>query len=196
MADRFLFLDKETTGLDERRAAGHIVGHVPIEVAARILVPPTSRGSAPKELGRVSWPIRPLLGAMVAASEYALNMHQQSGLLEKAVMSNVHVDDAERGLLELIAEHTESDEDNVYLAGNSIHFDRRFIRRYMPKLEKRLHYRMLDITAVSLFQQLYGVSEPWGDWEKQKAHTADADLDETLQEAEIYARNLGLLNEG
>lgn len=35
----------------------------------------------------------------------------------------------------------------VLLAGNSIHVDRQFIRRYWPRLEARLHYRMLDVSA-------------------------------------------------
>ena len=34
------------------------------------------------------------------------------------------------------------------LAGNSIHQDRRFIRRYMPKLDMRLHYRMVDVSTI------------------------------------------------
>ena len=39
----------------------------------------------------------------------------------------------------------------VYLAGNSIHQDRKFIEREMPELNKLLHYRMLDVSAWKIY---------------------------------------------
>ncbi len=39
----------------------------------------------------------------------------------------------------------------VYLAGNSIHQDRKFIEREMPKLNNKLHYRMLDVSAWKIY---------------------------------------------
>lgn len=183
---KILFLDFETTGLEEG------AGHVPIEVAARLVTPGVD-DAGPHELGRTSALIRPLFGAAARADSYAMAMHKDSRLFERAQESGVEVRTAEKLLLALIAEYADDEKEKVVLAGNSIHFDRRFVKKYMPELHNRLHYHMLDITAVSIFQQLFGIGEPWGDWKKKKAHTADADLDETWQEAEIYARNLGLL---
>ena len=39
----------------------------------------------------------------------------------------------------------------IYLAGNSIHQDRKFIEKEMPKLNQRLHYRMLDVSAWKIY---------------------------------------------
>ena len=39
----------------------------------------------------------------------------------------------------------------IYLAGNSIHQDRKFIEREMPELDKKLHYRMLDVSAWKIY---------------------------------------------
>ena len=39
----------------------------------------------------------------------------------------------------------------IYLAGNSIHQDRKFIEREMPELNSRLHYRMLDVSAWKIY---------------------------------------------
>ncbi len=39
----------------------------------------------------------------------------------------------------------------IYLAGNSIHQDRKFIEREMPTLNKKLHYRMLDVSAWKIY---------------------------------------------
>ena len=41
--------------------------------------------------------------------------------------------------------------DTIYLAGNSIHQDRKFIEREMPELNKKLHYRMLDVSAWKIY---------------------------------------------
>ena len=39
----------------------------------------------------------------------------------------------------------------IYLAGNSVHQDRKFIEREMPELNKRLHYRILDVSAWKIY---------------------------------------------
>jgi len=45
------------------------------------------------------------------------------------------------------------------LAGNSIHNDRGFIRRWWPALDLKLHYRMLDVSSFKvLFQGKFGVA--------------------------------------
>ncbi|MBQ3474344.1 oligoribonuclease [Candidatus Saccharibacteria bacterium] len=41
--------------------------------------------------------------------------------------------------------------EEIYLAGNSIHQDRKFIEREMPTLNKMLHYRMLDVSAWKIY---------------------------------------------
>ncbi len=52
----------------------------------------------------------------------------------------------ENELLEFIDEHFAAD-DRVLLAGNSIHQDRKFIENEWGRIDARLHYRMLDVSA-------------------------------------------------
>ena len=54
----------------------------------------------------------------------------------------------ERELLKFVDQYFDKE---VYLAGNSIHQDRRFIEIEMPELNKRLHYRMLDVSAWKIY---------------------------------------------
>ena len=61
----------------------------------------------------------------------------------------------EEDLLSLLESHFQSDE-LVVIAGNCIYQDRNFIRRYMPRLDKRLYYRMLDVTTFKLIAQEKG----------------------------------------
>lgn len=78
------------------------------------------------------------------------DMHTQSGLLDKIHTSGRDEAQVEQDLIEFCAEHFDK---AIYLAGNSIHQDRRFIRQWWPKLEAKLHYRMLDVTSFKIFMQ-------------------------------------------
>lgn len=70
----------------------------------------------------------------------------------------------------------------VLLAGNSIHQDRQFIRAWWPHLEKRLHYRMLDVSAWKVVMQgKYGI-----EYKKQEKHRALGDIQESIEELRSY----------
>lgn len=58
------------------------------------------------------------------------------------------VAEVERELLDFVGQHFGKE---VYLAGNSIHQDRKFIEQEMPELNKLLHYRMLDVSAWKIY---------------------------------------------
>lgn len=58
------------------------------------------------------------------------------------------VQEVEQELLTFIDKHFGKE---IYLAGNSIHQDRKFIEREMPKLNQKLHYRMLDVSAWKIY---------------------------------------------
>ncbi len=54
----------------------------------------------------------------------------------------------ERELLNFVKKHFGKE---IYLAGNSIHQDRKFLEREMPELNSKLHYRMLDVSAWKIY---------------------------------------------
>ena len=58
------------------------------------------------------------------------------------------VSEVEKDLLDFIDKNFSKE---IYLAGNSIHQDRKFIENEMPELNKRLHYRMLDVSAWKIY---------------------------------------------
>ena len=68
--------------------------------------------------------------------------------LMKQNASGRPVGEIERELLDFIKQHFKKE---VYLAGNSIHQDRKFIEREMPELNRILHYRMLDVSAWKIY---------------------------------------------
>jgi oligoribonuclease len=68
------------------------------------------------------------------------------------------------------------------LAGNSIHNDRRFIARWWPALDLKLHYRMLDVSAWKvLMQGKYNLN-----FEKREVHRAFDDIQASIAELQYY----------
>ena len=70
----------------------------------------------------------------------------------------------------------------IYLAGNSIHQDRKFIEREMPELDKRLHYRMLDVSAWKIYFE-NALSKKFT---KPEQHRALDDINGSIEELRWY----------
>ena len=101
--------------------------------------------------------------------------------LEKGKDSN----DVEKDLVKFIDKHFSSD-DPVYLAGNSIHQDRRFITNEWRQADAKLHYRMLDVSAWKIvFSNKLNVS-----FNKPEAHRAIADIEGSINELKYYLRRI------
>lgn len=70
----------------------------------------------------------------------------------------------------------------VYLAGNSIHQDQKFIEREWPRLQERLHYRMLDVSAW----KIYFENALNRKFVKREAHRALDDIEGSIEELKYY----------
>ncbi len=70
----------------------------------------------------------------------------------------------------------------VYLAGNSIHQDRKFIEREMPELNQKLHYRMLDVSAW----KIYFENALHQKFTKPENHRALDDINGSIEELKWY----------
>lgn len=87
----------------------------------------------------------------------------------------------ENELLEFIDKHFDK-EKPVLLGGNSIHQDRRFIVNEWPRLDKRLHYRMLDVSAWKVvFENKFKKK-----FAKPEAHRALEDIRGSIEELQYY----------
>ena len=71
---------------------------------------------------------------------------------------------------------------NIYLARNSIHQDRKFIEREMPELNKKLHYRMLDVSAW----KIYFENALDKKFTKPENHRALDDINGSIEELKWY----------
>ena len=109
--------------------------------------------------------------------------HGRSGLIDKVKASTVTEAEAEAQILLFIAQYVPKSVSP--LCGNTISQDRRFLVKYMPKLETFLHYRNID---VSTFKELAKRWRPevYNAFKKQQKHTALADVHESIDELEHY----------
>lgn len=118
---------------------------------------------------------------LAGMDEWNTNQHGASGLTEKVQVSEVSETDAEDMLLEIVSDIFKDDEE-VILAGNSIHQDRRFIRKYWPQLDEKLHYRMLDVSAWKVvFEGKYRKK-----FAKPEEHRALEDIRGSIMELQYY----------
>lgn len=117
-----------------------------------------------------------------AMDDWNREHHGASGLTARVRASRVTLAEAETRTLDFVRQHCV--ERSSPLCGNSIHQDRRFLARYMPALDRYLHYRNVDVSTVKeLTRRWYpSIVAP----EKRHAHLALDDIRESIDELRFY----------
>lgn len=169
-----LWLDLEMTGLDSQKdiivEAGAVVTNFELGIIEKYEARVKQPSSKLKRLyGANDW----FQSQPKAYREKMLNSPPTARSLEQI----------EEDLLTIIARYWS---EPVILAGNSIRVDRAFVARYWPRLEQKLHYRMLDVSAWKVFfQGRYGV-----EYQKKEGHRALSDILESIAELKFYTQRL------
>jgi oligoribonuclease len=113
--------------------------------------------------------------------------HGKSGLIDKVKASSIREEEAEKELLHFLAKYVPKS--GSPLCGNTIGQDRRFLAKYMPKLEAFFHYRNLDVSTLKELAKRWA-PEVHKSFKKQQRHTALADVHESIDELEHYRTHL------
>ena len=178
--DRLVWIDLEMTGLDPER-------HVIVEVAA--VVTDAELTVLGEGLDLVVHATEEQLGQM---DDFVTKMHANSGLDEEIRTSTVTIEEAEEAVLRLVEKHCDPNHP-APLAGNSIATDRTFIRAYMPRLDKALHYRMIDVSTIKELARRWHPRAYYNQPDKGMAHRALQDIIESIRELDFYRRSVCLL---
>lgn len=109
--------------------------------------------------------------------------HGKSGLIDKVKASTVSEEEAQTVLIEFIQKYVSKAASPM--CGNTIGQDRRFLLKYMPKLEAWFHYRNLDVSTLKELSKRWK-PEVYASFKKQQRHTALADVHESIDELEHY----------
>jgi oligoribonuclease len=112
--------------------------------------------------------------------------HARSGLIEKVRASALVEADAEQSMLDFLAQFVPMR--TSPMCGNSICQDRRFLARWMPRLEACFHYRNLDVSTLKELVRRWKPSLARGVVKNGK-HEALADIYESIEEMKYYRDN-------
>lgn len=119
--------------------------------------------------------------------DWCKQQHSDSGLLQKVYSnsSKILLKDVEKSIINFLNMHM-SLKDIVYLAGNSVYFDKSFINKYMLELSKRINRRIVDVSTISILcKNMYNIiykNKPI----KTNKHTALSDIEESIDEMKHY----------
>jgi oligoribonuclease len=116
-------------------------------------------------------------------------MHTLSGLTEAVRQSQATVAEAEKLVLEFVKGHV-PEPGQAPLAGNSVHADRSFLRRYMPDLEAWFHYRNVDVSTIKELTRRWNPDVLEKAAEKGGGHRALADIRESINELKYYRESV------
>ncbi len=113
--------------------------------------------------------------------------HGRSGLIDRVKASTVDEAQAEQQVIEFLKRYVPRGKSPM--CGNSICQDRRFLARTMPTLEAFFHYRNLDVSTLKELARRWKPQILDG-FRKAQAHTALADIHESIDELAYYRQHL------
>ncbi len=124
-----------------------------------------------------------LLGKMDAWNK---GTHGRSGLIDKVKASTLTEEEAQQQIIDFLSRYVPKGK--VPLCGNSIGQDRRFLARYMPRLEAFFHYRNVDVSTLKELAKRWK-PEAYNSFKKAQKHTALADVHESIEELVHYRQH-------
>jgi len=125
--------------------------------------------------------------ALDAMDSWNKATHGRSGLIERVKASSIDEAAAEAQVLEFLQRYVGKGKSPM--CGNSICQDRRFLARTMPRLEAYFHYRNLDVSTLKELARRWKPAI-LGGFKKAQAHTALADIEESIDELRYYREHL------
>ncbi|WP_395406841.1 oligoribonuclease [Pseudoduganella sp. UC29_106] len=112
--------------------------------------------------------------------------HGRSGLIDRVKASTVNEEQAEAELIAFMKQWVPNGKSPM--CGNTIGQDRRFMVKYMPKLEAFFHYRNIDVSTLKELGRRWKPEMVAG-FKKAQKHTALADIVESIEELKYYREN-------
>ncbi|HSH07072.1 MAG TPA: oligoribonuclease [Burkholderiales bacterium] len=123
---------------------------------------------------------------LAAMDAWNQGVHGKTGLIERVRASTLDEAEVERRALAFIAAYVPAS--TSPMCGSSICQDRRFLARWMPRLERYFHYRNLDVSTLKELVRRWRPDLAKG-FLKQGRHEALADIRESIEELRYYRRS-------
>ena len=172
--NHLVWLDMEMTGLDPERERIIELAMIVTDSELNVLA------ESP------SWAVHQSAALLEAMDAWNKGTHGRSGLIERVRASTLDESAAETLALDFVRQYVPKGASP--LCGNTIGQDRRFMVRYMPRLESWFHYRNLDVSTLKELCKRWKPEVAKG-FVKRSAHTALADIRESIEELRYYRQH-------
>ncbi len=118
--------------------------------------------------------------------QWCIDTHTNTGLFRQVQESCVTVQEAEQETLFFLQEY--ASKGDMPLCGNTVWFDKLFLKKEMPRIVEYLHYRVVDVTAFKIMISAWSGKKDLG-FKKQNTHRALDDIKESIAELQFYRQN-------
>jgi oligoribonuclease len=174
-SDLLIWLDLEMTGLEPEKHAILEIGCVITDSQLEIVAEgPVFVVAQPESV-------------LQEMDLWCVTQHGNSGLLRRVKESGIPLAEAEQRTLEFLRLYCE--EKTSPLCGNSIGQDRRFLDKYMPRLNAFFHYRNIDVSSIKELVRRWYPAERHAP-QKHKTHHVLDDIRESIEELKHYRRTI------
>lgn len=171
-SDRIVWIDCEMTGLDFKN-------DLLVEIACVI-----TNAQLEQVTEGLSIVIQAPAQRLEAMDPVVVNMHTESGLLPE-IPNGVTLEAAEEMLFDYITSHI-PEASKAPLAGSSVHVDRIFLQRDMPRIDSYLHYRIIDVSSVKELARRWYPKAYYSSPPKTGNHRALGDILDSINELKYY----------
>jgi oligoribonuclease len=170
--DRIVWIDCEMTGLDYKN-------DLLVEIACII---------TDADLNEIDEGFQVVINAPAKKLEsmdpVVVTMHTESGLLPE-IANGISLEAAEEALFEYISARV-PEASKSPLAGSSVHVDRIFLRRDMPRVDSYLHYRIIDVSSIKELVRRWYPKMYFASPTKTGNHRALGDIKDSIVELRYY----------
>lgn len=173
-----VWIDLEMTGLDPDTDTIIEIATIVTDAQLKILAEGPVRAIAVSQ------------ARLAAMDEWCTRTHTESGLVARCLAHGVGLETAEKETLAFLAQHVPAGLSPM--CGNSICQDRRFLARYMPRLQAFFHYRNLDVSTVKELARRWAPEIAEG-FKKDSTHVALQDIRDSIDELRYYRQFMGEL---
>lgn len=118
-----------------------------------------------------------------AMDEWNTKHHGKSGLIERVKQSKVTEEEAQTETIEFLMQYVPCGKSPM--CGNTIYQDRKFLSKWMPKLEQYFHYRNLDVSTIKILAKRWRPNITKG-FKKKSKHIALEDIRDSIAELCYY----------
>lgn len=174
--DRIVWIDCEMTGLDFKN-------DLLVEIACVI-----TNAQLEVVTEGLNIVIKAPIDRLEAMDPFVINMHTESGLLPE-ISNGISLAAAEEQLFNYISAHI-PEASKAPLAGSSVHVDRIFLQRDMPRVDSYLHYRIIDVSSIKELVRRWYPKAYYSSPTKTGNHRALGDILDSITELKYYRESV------